>query len=135
MCGSALVQLGSCRDPVIYEQEVKHFLAVIVVDCADEHAVGVLSHHLSRWKIYDSDRGLADEFFRSVVLLDAAQDDPVFACSIVQSELQELVTLRYFFAVFDLDCSEIRLAEGVKIDEFFEQRLDLDLAEVDLDLL
>ena len=34
-----LVKFSSCRDPVIYEQEVKHFLSVILVDCADQHAV------------------------------------------------------------------------------------------------
>ena len=34
-----LVKLCSSRNPVIYEQEVKHFLSVILVDCADQHAV------------------------------------------------------------------------------------------------
>ena len=34
-----LVQLRACRDPVVYEQKVEHFLTVILVDCADQHAV------------------------------------------------------------------------------------------------
>ena len=34
-----LVQLCSCRDPVVYEQKVEHLLAVVLVDCADQHAV------------------------------------------------------------------------------------------------
>ena len=35
---SVLVQLCSCRDPVVHDQEVEHLFAVVVVDCADEHA-------------------------------------------------------------------------------------------------
>ena len=51
-------------------------------------------------------------------------------CSVIQDELQKLLGLRYSLALQNLNGAEIRLAEGLKINEILEQRFDLNLAEV-----
>ena len=59
--------------------------------------------------------------------MDSAENDAVCACSVVQSELKELLTLLYCLAGLDLDGSEVGLAEGVEVDLVLEERLDLDV--------
>ncbi len=39
LAADLLVQLCACRDPVVYEQEIEHLFAVILVDRADQHSV------------------------------------------------------------------------------------------------
>ena len=53
-------------------------------------------------------------------------------CSVIQDELQKLLGLRYSLALQNLNGAEIRLAEGLKINEILEQRFDLNLAEVSI---
>ncbi len=62
----------------------------------------------------------------------ATANHAVRAYSVVEDELQELLGLRNRGALFHLYCPEIELAEGVKIDEVLEQRLDLHAVKIDL---
>ena len=51
------------------------FLAVILVHGGDEHAAGVLAHHLAVGQVEDRNDGLADELLRLVELVDASMSD------------------------------------------------------------
>ena len=66
--------------------------------------------------------------------MDAGEDDAILARAVVEHKLQQLLGLLHRLARLDLDGAEVRLGEGVKVDLVSEQRLDLDLGEVD-DLL
>ena len=45
--------------------------------------------------------------------MDIGKNDPVCACSIIQSELKELLGLLYCLASLYLHCTEIELREGI----------------------
>ena len=63
--------------------------------------------------------------------MNAGENDAVFSCAVVQSELQELLALGHCFAGLDFDSAEIRLAEGIKIHIVLEERFDFYFGEVD----
>ena len=63
--------------------------------------------------------------------MDAAQNYTVSASAIVQSELQQLLALLNSFTFLNLNSTEVRLAEGIKINMLLENRLDFYLREVD----
>lgn len=86
-----LVHLSPCWDMVVYHEEMELFLAFFVVNGRNEHAAGVDTHHGSRRQIGNGDAGLADELFRFVEGMNAAQDDAVCACSVIEGKLKELL--------------------------------------------
>ena len=74
----------------IYHQQVELLFAVFVVNGRDEHTAGIDAHHRTGRKIRDGDTGLANQLFRLIIFMNSAQNDPICACSVVQSELQKL---------------------------------------------
>ena len=119
------IQLRTGRDVVVYHQKMQLFLAIFLVDRGQEHAAGVDPHHRSRREIRDGDQCLSDQFFRLIVSMDTGKNDPVCACSIIQSELKELLGLLYCLASLYLHRPEIGFAEGVEIDLLLKERLNL----------
>ena len=110
---------------------MKLFHALLVVNRRDQHAAGVDAHHGSGRQIRDGDARLADQFLRLVILVNAGKNDSVGAGSVIQHEFQEFFGLLDRFAGFDLDGAEVGLGERLEVHEVLEQRLDLDLGEVD----
>ena len=51
---AASIQLGSCWDVVVDDEEVQVFFAVFLVDGADDHAAAVDAHHFAWWQIGES---------------------------------------------------------------------------------
>ena len=129
---SGLVQLRPGRDLIVQHQQVQAFLAVFLVHGGDQHPAGVDAHHGSGGQVHDGHAGLADQLLRLVIVVDAAQNDAIRAGPVVQNELQELLGLLHGFAGLDLHHAEVGLAEGLKIHELLEERLDLHVGEVDL---
>ena len=109
------------------------FIAVLlVVDCGKQHTTGIDAHHLPRRKIGDGNQCLSDQFFRLIVSMDTGKNDPVFACSIIQSELKELLRLWNGLTCLNLNCSEVTLAESIEIYCILKERLYSYIAEIDL---
>ena len=106
------------------------FFTVFVMHGGDEHTAGIDTHHRSRRQIGDCNAGLTDQFFRLIILVNSAQNDPISAGSVVQNELQELLGLLHGFAFLDLYGAEIALGEGVKIDLILKQRLNLNIGKI-----
>ena len=126
------VELGPRRDVLVHHEKVQPLGALLVMHGGDQHAAGIDAHHGSRRQVGDGDAGLAHQLLRLVVLVDAAEDHPVLSAAVVQGELQKLLALLHGLAGLHLHRPEIGLAEGLKIHEVTEQRLDLHLGEVDL---
>ena len=116
----------------IHHQEVELLLSLFLMDRGEQHAVGLDSHHGSRWEVGDGDQCLSDELFGLIEGVDTAQDYALLVCSVVQDELQELLALRHCLALQNLNGTEIGLAEGLKINRICKERLDLYLGEVRL---
>ena len=127
-----LVQLGTSRDVVIHHQQMQLLHALLVVDRRDEHAAGVDAHHGTGRQVGDGDASLTHQLLGLIILMDSAQNHPVSAGSVVQSELQQLLGLLHGLTGQHLHGAEIGLGEGLKVHEIGEQRLDLHLREVDL---
>lgn len=108
------------------------FFAVFVMDGGDQHPAGVDAHHGPRRQIRDGDAGLADQFFRLVVFVDAGKNDSVRSRTVIQHEFQEFLGLFDRLTRFDLHSAEIGLGERFEVDEILKERLDLDVGEVDL---
>lgn len=119
---------------VIHHQKMKlFFIAVLlVVDCGKQHATGIDAHHLPRREIGDGDQCLSDQFFRLIVSMDTGKNDSVCACSIIQSELKELLRLWNGLTCLNLNCSEVTLAESIEIYCILKERLYSYIAEIDL---
>ena len=127
----ALAKLCSRRNFIIHHNKVENLLTLLGVDSREQHAAALKPHHLARGQVDDGDSGLADELLGLVILVDAGEDDAILACAVVEHKLQQLLGLLHRLARLDLDGAEVRLGEGVKVDLVSEQRLDLDLGEVD----
>ena len=127
-----LIELGACRNMVIDHQKMEFFILSALVDGGEQHAAGVDAHHGPRRQVGDGDEGLADQLLRLVECMDAGKDDTVRAGAVIQRELQQLLGLGHGLAGLDLDRAEIRLGEGIKINEFLKKRLDHHVGEVDL---
>ena len=110
-------------------------MAINLVDCRNQHSLGINAHHLSRRQVHDCNHGLANQLLRLVILVNTAQNDAIFAFSVIQCELQELLALLHGFARQNLHRTEIRLCKRFKVHHFRENRLDLHVGEVDLRLL
>ena len=119
------IQLRAGGDVGIDHQKVELFLLAFLVDGAQQHAAGLDAHHGSGGQVGDGDAGLADKLLGLILLMDPAQNHPVFAGSVVQNELQELLGLLHGLALQHLDGAEIGLGEGLKIDKVGKQRLNL----------
>ena len=115
----------------IDHQQVQPLLAVFVVDSGDEHTLRGNPHHGSGREIRDGNARFADELFRLVVFVDTGKNDSIFASSVIQHEFQEFFGLFNRFTEFDLHGAEVGFAERLKVHEVLEQRLDLDVGEVD----
>jgi len=73
----------------------------------------VLTMHSKQTITQDGDQCLFDQFFQLIISMDTGKNDPVCACSIIQSELKELPGLLYCLASLYLHCTEIGLREGI----------------------
>ena len=78
----------------IDHQKMELFLLPFLVGGAEGHAAGVDAHHGSWRQIRDGDAGLADQLFRLIKGVDSAQNRPILAGTVVQSELKQ------FFGLF-----------------------------------
>ena len=117
---------------VIYHKQMELFFAVFMMHGGDEHTAGIDTHHRARREVRDSDAGLAYQLLRLVIVVNTTQNDPIYAGSVVQNELQELFGLLHGFAFLNLHGTEIGLGEGVEIHQVGEQRFNLHVGEVDL---
>ena len=106
------------------------FFAVFVMHGGDEHTAGVDAHHGAGREIGDGDAGLAHQFLRLIILMNAAQDDAILAGTVVERELEQLLRLLHGFAGLDLHSTEIGLAERVKVHKIGKQRLDLHIGKI-----
>ena len=97
---------------------------------AEQHPAGFDAHHLPGRQVHNGHTGLADQVFRIVVGLDAAEDDPVGAGAVVQGELEQLLALGHGGAFLDLDRAVVGLGKGVELDLLFEDRLALYLVDL-----
>ena len=109
---------------VVDHEQVQVFLAVFLVDGADDHAAAVDAHHCAWWQVGDGDQSFADEFFRFIVFVNAGKDGAVFAGAIIQRELEEFFALWHGFAIQYLYSTEVALGEGFEVDHVFEEWLD-----------
>ena len=115
----------------VEHEEVELFCAFLVVDGADQHAAGVDAHHGSGRQIHDGNARFSNQFFRFVIFVNAGKDNSILSSSVIQYEFQEFFGLLDRFAGFDLHGAEVGLGERLEVHEVLEQRLDLDLGEVD----
>ena len=67
--------------------------------------------------------------------MDTAQNYTIGTGTVIQNEFQQLFALGYSGTFFNLNYTDIRLAEGVKINIFFICRLNNNLREIDSFLL
>ena len=63
------------------------FFAVFVMHGGDEHTAGVDAHHGPGREVRDGDAGLAHQLLRLIIFVDAGEDHPIRAGSVVQNEL------------------------------------------------
>ena len=82
-------------------------------------------------KMIDGNTGLAHQLFRLVIGVNTAQNGTLNAGSVIQSELQELLGLLHGFTGQHLHGPEIRLGEGLEVNEISKQRLNFYLGKVD----
>ena len=129
--GCSSVELRACRDMIVYHQKMQPFPTLLMVYGAYQHAAGVDAHHGPGGQVGYCYAGLAHQLFRLIVLMDAAEDDPVGTAAVVQSELQELLALLHGLAGFHLHRPEVGLAEGVEVHEVCKEGLYLHLGKVD----
>ena len=73
-------------------------LAVDFLDGGEQHAVGLLPHHLARRQVEDRDDRLAHELLRLIELVDAGEDLARLAAAVVERELQKLFALLHGLA-------------------------------------
>ena len=117
---------------IIQHQQMELLLALFGMNRRDQHAAGLNAHHRARRQVGDGQQGLADQLFRLIISMDAAQDGTLLAGAVIEGELQQLLALLHSLAGENLDRAEVGLGEGLKVNRIFKQRLDDDLAEVDL---
>ena len=103
------IELRASRNMGIDHQQVQSLIAIDLVDCRNQHFFGINAHHLSQRQVHDCNRGLANQLFRLVILVNTAQNDAIFALPVIQRELQELLALLHGFARQNLHRTEIRL--------------------------
>ena len=63
------------------------FLAVFVMHGGDQHTAGINAHHRAGRQVRNGDAGLSNQLFRLIILVNSAQNDPIYAGSVVQNEL------------------------------------------------
>ena len=63
------------------------FFAVFVMHGGDKHTAGIDAHHRTRRQVGYGDAGLAHQLLRLIILVNTAQNDPIFPGSVVQNEL------------------------------------------------
>ena len=73
-CRSAQLRAG--RNVRIHDQEMELIFIPFLMRGADQHPAGFKSHHRAGREIQDRDQGLADQFFRLIESMDAAEDRP-----------------------------------------------------------
>ena len=66
-------------DFIVQNEQVEGLLPLLGVNGGDEHAVGLLAHHLPGGQVDDGHQGLADQVLGLVPLGDARQNLPVCA--------------------------------------------------------
>ena len=72
---------------VVQHQQVELFFLALVMHGGDQHAAGLNAHHGPGRQIGNCQQGFADQLFRLIISMDAAQNDPVCAGAVVQNEL------------------------------------------------
>ena len=75
----------------------------------DEHAAGVLAHHLAVGQVEDGNDGLADELIRLIELVDAGEYLARSAGAVIELELQKLLALFHGLTGEDLAHAHIAL--------------------------
>ena len=111
-------ELCAGRDAVAQHEKIQ----LLVLFCGQQHAIGLLTHHLARRQVGDGDDRLADQLLRLVILCDAGEDLARRARAVVELELEELAALLDVLAGEDLAYRHVDLAEVVKRD--IRQELD-----------
>ena len=136
ICGLILspksIHLRAGRDMIIEHEQMELLLALLGMHGGNQHAAGLNAHHRARRQVDDGQQGLADQLFRLIIGMDAAEDGALLASAVVEGELKQLLALLDSLAGKHLHRAEIGLGEGLKVDGILKQRLDDDLGEVDL---
>ena len=55
------IELRASRNMGIDHQQVQSLMAIDLVDCRNQHSLGINAHHLSRRQVHDCNRGLANQ--------------------------------------------------------------------------
>ena len=75
----------------IDHQKMKLFFLPFLMDGTEKHTAGFDAHHGPGRQIGDGDAGLADQLIRLIIGVNTAQNRPILAAAVIQSELQELL--------------------------------------------
>ena len=81
------IELCAGGDVRIHHQQMELFFAVFVMHGGDQHTAGVDTHHRAGRQVRNGDAGLSNQLFRLIILVNSAQNDPIYAGSVVQNEL------------------------------------------------
>ena len=84
-----LAQFSASRNAVVQHEQVELF----VLFGGEQHAVGLLTHHLARRQVGNGDDRLADQLLRLVILGNTGQNLTRRARAVIQLELEQLIAL------------------------------------------
>ena len=90
---------------------MQFLFAFYLAHSGEQHAVGLLPHHLARRQIENRYDGLTDELLGLVEFVDSGQDLPGCAAAVIKHELQQLIALLYSLAGEDLAHAHVALCE------------------------
>ena len=110
---------------------MERFFPILLVHGADDHAAGVDAHHCTWWQVGDGNQGFADEFFRFVVFVNAAEDGSINAGAVIEGELKEFLALRNSLAIQYFYCTEVAFGEGFEVYHVFEEWFYFNAGKVD----
>ena len=79
---------------------MQFFFAVFVMHGGDEHTAGIDTHHGAGRQVGDCDAGLSNQFFRLIILVNSAQNDPI--CAVPSSKTNFKSFLDFFTASHSL---------------------------------
>ena len=96
----------------------------VKVDSTKDHPLTFNAHHLARSKVCHEKNIFTDELFRLIIGCNTTENGAVCATSVVDSELQKLLALLHFPAVFDVTHADIQFLKVVE-SHFFLYRFGL----------
>ena len=115
----SLAELRARRNLIVQHQQIQ----LLVLFCGQQHAIGLLPHHLARRQVGDGDDRLADKLLRLVILCDAGEDLARRTRAVIQLELEELAALLDVLAGKDVEPVKIistTVVDRDNVDEYLD---------------